>query len=352
VTGANGSSSRTVDLRSDTVTQPTPAMREAMARAEVGDDVLGDDPTVKRLEALAASRLGKEAALYVPSGTMANLVSLLTHCQRGDEAIVGTQAHVLNNEVAGVSGLGGVQLRAATNDDHGRLDLDEVRALVRKPDVYNPRTAVICIENTHNACNGAALPASYTAEVASIAHDSGAALHIDGARIFNAAIALETTPADLARDADSVSFCLSKGLAAPVGSLICSSADFIQRARRVRRMVGGGMRQAGVIAAAGIVALDEMVDRLADDHANARALAEGLATIPGIETDPTLVQTNILFFRLRGFDGSAFLSGLRERGVLCSGTPQRVRLVTHYGIEREDVDYVLESVREVVASLT
>jgi threonine aldolase len=347
VTSDNG---RRVDLRSDTVTQPTPAMREAMSRAEVGDDVLGDDPTVKRLEAMAAQRLGKEAALYVPSGTMANLVSLLTHCQRGDEAIVGSQAHVLNNEVASVS-LGGIQLRAARNDDQGRMDLDEVRSLVREPGPYNPRTAVICLENTHNACNGAALPASYTAEVAAIAHEAGAALHIDGARIFNAAIAQETTPADLARDADSVTFCLSKGLSAPVGSLICSSGDFIQRARKIRRMVGGGMRQAGIVAAAGIVALDEMVDRLADDHANARVLAEGLATIPGVAIDPSLVQTNILFFEPQGIDGSALLAGLRERGVLCSGSASRVRLVTHHGIERADIDYTLDAVREVAASL-
>jgi threonine aldolase len=345
---ANG---RRVDLRSDTVTQPTASMREAMYRAEVGDDVLGDDPTVQRLEEKAAARLGKEAALFVPSGTMANLVSLLAHCQRGEEAIVGSQAHVLNNEVASVT-LGGIQLRAARNDDQGRMDLDEVRSLVREPGAYNPRTALVCLENTHNACNGAALPASYTAEVASIAHGAGAALHIDGARIFNAAVSLETTPADLAREADSVSFCLSKGLSAPVGSLICSRGDFILRARKLRRMVGGGMRQAGVIAAAGIVALDEMVDRLADDHANARRLADGLATIPGISIDPSLVQTNILFFEPRGIDGAALLTGLRERGVLCSGSARRVRLVTHYGVEREDVDYTLEAVREVAASLS
>ena len=341
---------RRVDLRSDTVTEPTPAMREAMFHAEVGDDVLGDDPTVKRLEALAAARLGKEAALFVASGTMANLVSLLAHCQRGDEAIVGSQAHVLNNEVASAT-LGGIQLRAARNDERGRLDLDEMRALVRRPDTYNPRTAVICLENTHNACNGAALPASFTAEGASIAREAGAALHIDGARIFNAAVALETTAADLARGADSVAFCLSKGLSAPVGSLICASGDFIQRARRLRRMVGGGMRQAGVIAAAGIVALEEMAGRLADDHANARLLAQGLTAIPGIESDPALVQTNILFFRPAGIDGTALISGLRERGVLCSGTPQRLRLVTHHGIEREDVEYALEAIQEVATLL-
>jgi len=348
----DGGNGRVVDLRSDTVTQPTPAMREAMFHAEVGDDVLGDDPTVQRLETLAAERLGKEAALFVPSGTMANLVSLLVHCRRGDEAIVGSQAHVLHNELAGAAGLGGIQLRAAANDDHGRMEPEEVRSLVRKPEPYAPRTAVVCIENTHNACNGSALSARYTAEIAAIAHDAGAAFHIDGARIFNAAVALETTAAALAAAADSATFCLSKGLSCPIGSLICGRGEFVQQARRVRRMVGGGMRQAGVVAAAGIVALEEMVDRLAEDHANARLLAAGLAAIPGIEIDASLVQTNILFFAPRGIDGAELRRRLRERGILSSGSPQRVRMVAHYGIEREDVEYVLENLREVAASLT
>ncbi len=343
---------RSVDLRSDTVTQPTPAMREAMARAVVGDDLLGDDPTVKHLEAMAAERLGKAAGLFVASGTMANLVSVLTHCRRSDEAICGSMAHVLQSELGGAAGLAGVQLRAARNDEHGRMDLAEMRSLVRRGEGAVPRTALVCLENTHNACNGSPLPASYTAEVAALAREAGAKLHIDGARIFNAAVALETTPAALAAEADSVTFCLSKGLSCPVGSVICSSEEFIREARRVRRMVGGGWREAGILAAAGIVALDEMVDRLADDHAHALALAGGLATVPGIRIDPSLVQTNILFLTPEGIDGAAFVAGLRQRGVLTSGAAGRVRMVTHYGIEREDVDYAIEAAREVAASLS
>ncbi len=338
-----------VDLRSDTVTQPTPTMREAMLGAELGDDVLGDDPTVKRLEEIAAERLGKEAALFVSSGTMANLVSLLTHCQRGDEAIIGSMAHILRSEVDGASALGGIQLRTAYNDEHGRFDLDEVRSLVRLPEKFQPRTALICLENTHNAANGSPVSAAFTTEVAGIAHDAGAALHIDGARIFNAAIALETTAEALVRDADTVSFCLSKGLSCPIGSLICGSTAFIDKARHIRRMVGGGMRQIGVIAAAGIVALDEMVDRLAEDHANARQLVEGLASIPGVSANPSLVHSNILFFKLEGQDSVRFRAGLKEKGVLLSGSPPVFRMVTHYGIDASDIDYTLEAVREVMA---
>lgn len=344
---------RTVDLRSDTVTHPSPAQREAIYRAELGDDVLGDDPTVQALEAKAADRLGKEAALFVASGTMANLVALLAHCnRRGDEAIVGSMSHILQIEQAGAAALGGIQLRSVTNDAKGHIDLDEVRASIRPAGMYQPRTAMIAVENTHNAMNGSALSAAYTAEVAQIAHNAGAALHVDGARIFNAAIALETDAANLVRDADSVSFCLSKGLACPVGSLICGTGEFIAEARRVRRMVGGGMRQIGILAAAGIVGLDEMVDRLADDHANARVLADGLASIPGVTATPELVQTNILFFTLdSSIDGAAFRERCKERGVLFSGGPVRWRMVTHYGIERDDIAFALEQIREVATSL-
>jgi threonine aldolase len=327
-------------------------MREAMANAEVGDDVLGDDPTVKRLESMAAERMGKDAAVYVASGTMANLVALLTHCQRSDEAIAGDLAHIVQAELGGAAGLAGVNLRQVSNDEQGLMDLDEIKSKIRQPGGSGPRTALICVENTHNYCNGAAVPASFTSEVAAIAHEAGAALHVDGARIFNAAIALETAPKDLAREAETVTFCLSKGLSAPVGSVLCGSEDFIARARRNRRMVGGGMRQAGILAAAGIVALDEMVDRLADDHANARHLAEGLAQIPGVEIDPSLVQTNILFWKHGGIDSSALAGRLRERGVLCSMVHGRLRMLTHYGIERDDIDHALETIREVAASLT
>jgi threonine aldolase len=281
---------------------------------------------------------------------MANLVSVLTHCGRGDEAICGNMAHVLQSELGGAAGLAGVGLRAARNDEHGRFDLDEVRSLIRQG-AMPPRTALICLENTHNFCNGSALPASYTAEVAAIARDAGAKLHIDGARIFNAAAALETTPAELAREADSVTFCLSKGLACPVGSMICGDADFIARARYTRRLVGGGMRQNGVLAACGIVALEEMVDRLPDDHANLRFLADGLAKIRGFKVNPDLAQTNILFATADGVDAGALAQGLRDRGVLTSGVHGRLRFVTHHGIEREDIEYALQCAREVAASL-
>jgi threonine aldolase len=340
-----------IDLRSDTVTHPTPAMREAMFRAEVGDDVLGDDPTVKRLERLAADRMGKEAAVYVASGTMANLVSLLAHCSRGDEAIVGSESHILHHEVASAAGVGGIQLREVRNDEAGRVDPDDVKRVIRTPDIHSPRTAVVCLENTHNRCGGAAVPQSVTTAVARVAHDAAIPLHIDGARIFNAAIALETTPAELVREADSVSFCLSKGLSAPIGSLVCGGEEFVARARKARKMLGGGMRQVGIIAAAGIVAIEEMVDRLADDHANARLLAEGLATIPGIKLDPTSVQTNIVIFELEGIERTALQQAMRERGVLSTGVPPKVRLVTHHGIERADVAEALERTREAVASL-
>ena len=342
---------RTVDLRSDTVTLPTPAMRHAMATAEMGDDLLGDDPTTKRLEAMAAERMGKEAGLFVASGTMGNLVSLLTHCQRSEEAIAGHMAHILQSELGGAAGVAGVQIRTAHNDERGRFDLNEVRGLVRHGEAASPRTALICIENSHNFCNGAALPASYVSEVAAVAHEAGAELHVDGARIFNAAIALETTPAELVKDARSVTFCLSKGLSCPVGSLICADGDFIARARRLRRMVGGGMRQSGVLAAAGIVALEEMVDRLADDHANARVLAEGLSKLPHLELDPSLAQTNILFATPVGIDAAKLSAALRERGVLNSMALGRLRFVTHYGIERADVEFALEAARDAIASL-
>lgn len=342
---------QTIDLRSDTVTKPSPAMREAMKLAEVGDDALGDDPTVKRLESMAAERMGKEAGLFTASGTMANLVALLTHCGRGDEAIAGHLSHIVQAEVGGAGGLASINIRQARNDEQGRMDLDEIRSYIRPREGFYPRTSLICLENTHNFANGSALPGSYTAELATLAHEAGAALHIDGARIFNAAAVLETTPAELARDADTVTFCLSKGLAAPMGSILCGDGDFIAGARRNRRMVGGGLRQAGVVAAAGIVALEEMVDRLLDDHANARRLAEGLAAIPGIQIEPDLLQTNILFWKHEQIETVKLNQALRERGVLSTMVHGRIRMLTHYGIEREDIERALEIVREVTESV-
>jgi threonine aldolase len=336
----------TVDLRSDTVTHPTSSMREAMYRAEVGDDVYGEDPNVNRLEAMAAERLGKEAAVLVASGTMGNLVALLTHAGRGEEVIVGDKSHTLINEVGGAAALGGIQLRAVHNDERGGLDSAEVEATVRGDNIHYPRTALIAMENTHNRCNGSPLSIEDMRPIAAIARAHGIPLHIDGARIFNAAVALGTDPADLVRDADSIQFCLSKGLSAPIGSLIVGSGDFIGRARKYRKMVGGGMRQAGIMAAAGIVALDEMVDRLAEDHANARALVEGLSSIPGVEVDPSFVETNILFFGVSAMPMPDFVAALRQRDVLVGPG----RMVTHYGVTRSDIDDVLQAVSDVLGT--
>jgi threonine aldolase len=338
--------SQIIDLRSDTVTKPTPAMRQAMAQAEVGDDVFGEDPTVRRLESLAAELMGKEAAVFVASGTMGNLVCLLAHCQRGEEAIVGSEAHVLHYEVAGAAGLGGIQLRPVPNDDHGMLDLDAVAAAVRPQNVHMPRTALLCLENTQNRCGGGVVTPEETAQAAKLAHRHGAAVHLDGARIFNAAVALGVAAAELTADVDSVTFCLSKGLSAPVGSLVCGAADFIARARKARKSLGGGMRQAGVIAAAGIVALETMIERLAEDHANAKLLAEGLAGVPGVRIDPGRVQTNIVVLAVD--DGVRFQQRLREAGVLTTAFgPARVRMVTHYGIGRAEIEEALARVRRV-----
>lgn len=337
-----------IDLRSDTVTHPTPAMREAMARAEVGDDVFGEDPTVQRLESMAAERLGKEAAVFVASGTMGNLVCLLSHCQRGDEAIVGEEAHVLQYEVAGAAGVGGILLRAVPNAPHGMLDLDAVAATIRGENIHFPRTAVICLENTQNRCGGGVITIEETNALADLARRHGIAIHLDGARIFNAAVALGVDAKELAADADSITFCLSKGLSAPVGSVVCGSAEFVARARKARKVLGGGMRQVGVIAAAGVVALEEMVERLAEDHEHARLLAQGLAKAPGIRIDPARVQTNIVIFEVL-MDSLMFQRRVREAGVLT--TPiggGRVRMVTHYGITRADIDDTLERVRRVV----
>lgn len=333
---------REVDLRSDTVTHPSPEMRRAMAEAELGDDVFGDDPTLNRLEAMAAERLGKEAAVFVASGTMGNLVSILSHAQRGDEIIVGDKSHIFRSEAGGASALGGVAYNTLPNDERGMLDLDQLEAAIKPPDVHFTRTAMIGIENTHNACGGAALTAADADAVADIAHRRGVPLHMDGARIFNAAVALETPVTELVKSADSVSFCLSKGLSCPIGSVICGGADFIARARKWRKMVGGGMRQVGVVAAAGIVALDDMVERLADDHANARRLAQGLARIPGVSIDPDALPTNLVFFDIARGDPAAVMREINERGVK-GGAPRRSwRFVTHYGITADDIDYTLE----------
>ena len=345
---------RVVDLRSDTVTLPTPDMRRAMFEAELGDDVYGEDPTINRLEAMAAERLSKEAAVLVPSGTMANLVCLLTHCSRGDEAIMGHLAHTFLFEAGSSAAVGGIHPRTVPNHADGTLDLNDLEAAIRDPEnPHYPRSRLICLENTHNRCGGAVLSVAYMGQVRALADRHALALHLDGARIFNAAVALGVEPASLVHDAESVSFCLSKGLSAPVGSLVCGSAAFIQEARRHRKMLGGGMRQAGVLAAAGIVALETMVDRLAEDHTNARRLAEGLARLPGILLEPARVLTNIVIFELAADAPSPaeFGSGLATRGVKVGGIGgRRFRAVTHCGIDGDDVDYALNAAKVTLGS--
>ena len=338
---------REVDLRSDTVTHPSEEMRRAMYEAELGDDVFGDDPTLNRLEAMAAERFGKEAAVFVASGTMGNLVSVLAHTTRGDEIILGNQSHIFRSEAGGSSVLGGISFHTVPNDARGMLDPDDVRAAIRPNDPHMPRTSLVCLENTQNSCGGAALTQDDISSIADVAHENGLGLHIDGARIFNAAVALEAPVAELTREADSITFCLSKGLSCPVGSVIVGSADYIQEARRWRKMVGGGMRQVGVLAAAGIVALDSMVDRLAEDHANARKLAEGLAEVEGISIDPDALPTNLVFFEVEREDRDDLHAKLVERGIKGGGGGRRWRYVTHYGITESDIDYTLETVRDV-----
>ncbi|MEJ2246289.1 MAG: low-specificity L-threonine aldolase [Acidobacteriota bacterium] len=343
---------KVVDLRSDTVTQPTPAMREAILHAELGDDVFEEDPTVQRLERLAAERVGKEAAMLVSSGTMGNLVSTLTHCARGEEAILGEKSHIFLNEAGGMSALGGIHAHTVPNQPDGILRLEEIDAAVRSDNVHFPRTRLICLENTHNRCCGAALTPEYCDSVAQLAKRRGLQLHIDGARIFNAAVALDIDVRDLVRSAQSLSFCLSKGLSAPVGSLVCGTREFIAEARRTRKILGGGMRQAGIIAAAGITALDQMVDRLKEDHANARRLAEGIHQIEGLHIDLPKVQTNIIYFNLESnrITGEELLEQLDARGIKTFQTgPGIFRMVTHYGIERDDIDAALSVIREAVA---
>ncbi len=343
----------TIDLRSDTVTKPTPAMRRAMYDAEVGDDVLGDDPTVQRLEEMAAARLGKEAALFVPSGTMGNLISLLVHCGRGDEVILGDQAHTYVYEAGGSSAVGGIHPRPLPNLPDGRIDLALLEASIRPDDIHAPRTTLITLENTHNRCGGAILPVAYMDAVGELAQRRGLRLHLDGARIFNAAVALGVDVKTLVRGCDSVSFCLSKGLGAPVGSVVVGSAAFIHEARRARKLVGGGMRQAGVIAAAGIVALTQMVDRLAEDHVNAHRLAEGIASLPGIILDPATVQTNIVIFALDrpGLTPSQLAAQLAGQGVwLFAIGGQRLRAVTNYHVTAQDIERTIAAFAAILSA--
>ena len=343
-----------IDLRSDTVTQPTEAMRKAMAEAEVGDDVYGEDPTVNQLEELAAELMGKEAALLVSSGTQGNLLGVMANCRRGDEIIMGENAHIFWNESAGVAALGGIQIRLVPNQPRGALAPQDVEAAIRpKDNPHFPPTTLVCLENTQNRCNGGVLTVEDSGAVCDVAHNHGIPVHLDGARIFNAAVYLETPVKEMVRDVDDVTFCLSKGLSAPVGSLLCGSQGFITEARRWRKMVGGAMRQAGVVAAAGIVALESMTERLADDHANARRLSQGLAQIPGIIHDPDSVQTNILFFDIDPKVGtmSELVNRLDQEGVKVHHVYGRIRMVTHRHVTPTEVDTALSAVSRVVTEM-
>jgi len=350
-----------IDLRSDTVTRPTSEMRKAMAAAEVGDDVFGDDPTVIALEERAAGLLGKEAALFVASGAMGNLVAQLAHLSRGQETIAGAECHIVDDEAAGHAVVVGTSIRALRERPDGTLDPGEIEGAFRDPrDVHEPITGLIALENTNAHSMGQPLTSAYTRQVAAIAHARGVPLHVDGARLWNAAVALDVTPRELAEPADSVMVCLSKGLACPVGSLVAGTRDFVWRARRARKLVGGGMRQVGILAAAGLIALRDgpagMIERLAEDHANARRLAEGLAALPGISSpggiaqpepgplDPRRAATNFVIFRVER-DRAAFLDALKARGVLMVSYPHgTIRAVTHHGVDAADIDRVVQAV--------
>jgi threonine aldolase len=340
-----------VDLRSDTLTLPTAAMREAMARAEVGDDVWEEDPTVKRLEELAAQRTGKEAALFVSSGTQGNLVSVLAQTRPGQEIVLDADCHIFNYEVGGAAVLGGLQTRAVPTE-RGFLTPAQVEASIRPSNVHLPVTGLVCLENTHNRHGGTCCTPEEIEAVATVAHRGGVPVHLDGARIFNAAVALSRPLGDFTRHVDSITFCLSKGLAAPVGSLVCGTREFVGQARRVRKMLGGGMRQVGVLAAAGILAIETMVDRLADDHAHARRLADGLGALPRLRVDPGTVQTNIVIFQVDRAGGAAELvAGCLARKVKIHAIgPDAIRCVTHKDVDRDDIDRALQAFREITAT--
>ncbi|HHQ4602056.1 TPA: low-specificity L-threonine aldolase [Aeromonas veronii] len=337
---------RYIDLRSDTVTQPTDAMRQAMLHAAVGDDVYGEDPGVNALEAFGARLLGKQAALFVPSGTMSNLLAVMSHCQRGEGAILGNAAHIYRYEAQGSAVLGSVALQPLPMQRDGTLAFDDIRAALAPDDAHFVQTRLICLENTHN---GKVLPLSYLQEMGAFVAERGLKLHLDGARLFNAAVASETPVEVIAAPFDSISICLSKGLGAPVGSLLVGSHDFIARARRLRKMLGGGMRQAGILAQAGLFALEQHVTRLADDHRRAKRLAEGLAALPGIELDLSLVQSNMVFLRLREGESAPLLAFMKERGILFSGYGE-LRLVTHLQINDDDIEEVIDAFTEYLGA--
>lgn len=343
-----------IDLRSDTVSKPTPAMREAMYRAEVGDDVYCEDPTVNRLEEMAAERMGKEAGLFVPSGTMGNLAAVMAHCQRGEEAVMGHLGHTVLFEVGGISALGGVFAHTLPNQPDGSLRLEDIREAIRGEDIHHPQTRLIILENTHNRCGGVVLGLDYMARVGALAREYGLKIHLDGARLFNAAAALGVAAAELTKDVDTVTFCLSKGLCAPVGSVLCGSTEFIHQARRVRKQLGGGMRQAGVVAAAGIVALEKMTERLVEDHARAQKLARGLGELAGLVVETPVPATNMVFARLAEsvpFGAKETVRRLAERGVKVGATGERrFRMVTHYWVDDAGIEQAVAAFGAVLGA--
>ena len=338
-----------IDLRSDTLTHPTQSMRDAMATAEVGDDVFQEDPTVQKLETLSAEKMGKEAALFVPSGCMGNLISLLSQCGRGDEILLGDRSHISLYEVGGVAALAGVHPRPLPNKNDGTISIDLLEKGIRHSDIHCPPTRLICLENTHNFCQGSPITPEYMTEVREIANKFGLKIHLDGARIFNAAVALGVPVAKLTEKVDSVMFCLSKGLSAPVGSLVCGSSEFIVKARKARKMVGGGMRQVGHIAAAGLIAITEQVDRLQEDHDNAKFLASQLSDLDGIEVDVTRIKTNIIFFKLTGIDGEVLLNKLEQNQIKILMTDADVfRAVLHREVSKEQVQRVVKTFQSIL----
>lgn len=340
-----------IDLRSDTVTKPTAEMRAAMASAEVGDDVFGEDPTVNRLQDRAAEIFEKEAALFVPSGCMGNQIAVKVHTKPGDEIVIEDRGHIYQHEMASSSVISGVLIRAVRSEDRsGQLTWNEIESGLRLgADYDSSRTALICLENTHNMAGGTVMDADHCAELCDKAHEAGVSVHLDGARIFNAALALNTSVADLARHCDSVQFCLSKGLGAPIGSILMGSETFIETARSWRKRLGGGMRQAGIIAAAGMIALEESPKRLHEDHDNARRLANGLAEIDGISIDPESVVTNIVIFDVSktGKTQDEICAGLASEGVFVFGWDTVIRMVTHCGVSAENIDAAIAAVRKV-----
>jgi len=339
-----------IDLRSDTVTRPSDRMRQAMAVAEVGDDVFFEDPTVNRLQDVAADMFGREAGLFVPSGSMGNLVCIQAQTEPGQEVICDSEGHVYSYEMAAMSAIAGVQPRVLEGED-GILNWDQIDDAIRPASYHRAETTMVSLENSHNMAGGTVYPQALSDEICERAHERGLKVHLDGARIFNAAVALEKDVADITRSFDSIQFCLSKGLGAPVGSLVLGSRDLIDKCRRLRKMLGGGMRQVGIIAAAGIVALEEGPLRLHEDHANARVLAERLAGVDGLDIDAGKIQTNIVIFGVgeTGFDSTAFLSELRNRGVLAVPIDRkRVRMVTHLDVTRDQVERAVEVVDQMV----